>query len=56
MQDAIVRGILIGGSLGVAGTWFMDMDPMRAVGLGLIAGFLAGLTRYLLRRKRNGDR
>lgn len=55
MQDAIVRGILIGGSLGIVGTWFMDMDPIRAVGLGLIAGFLAGITRYLARRKRNGD-
>jgi hypothetical protein len=31
------------------------MDPIRAVGLGLIAGFLAGITRYLARRKRNGD-
>lgn len=55
MEDAIVRGILIGGSLGLIGTWFLDMDPIRAVGLGLIAGFLAGFTRYRMRRKRNGD-
>jgi hypothetical protein len=56
MQDAIVRGILTGGALGLIGTWFLDMDPMRAVGLGLIAGFLAGYTSYRMRRKRNGDR
>lgn len=55
MQEAMVRGILIGGALGLMGVWFLDIDPIRSVGLGLIAGFLAGFTRYRMRRRRDGD-
>lgn len=45
MGKFIVRGILIGGSLGVFAALLGVSDNMfRSVGLGMIAGFLAGLT------------
>lgn len=44
--DRIVRGILIGGALGAFAAIFGYTDSMfYAVGIGAIAGFLAGLTR-----------
>ncbi len=48
----IVRGILIGGSLGVfaALLGFSDSIP-RAFGVGMIGGFLAGITLERRRRK-----
>jgi hypothetical protein len=55
MLDLIVRSILIGGALGLIGTWFLDIDPLRAVGYGLMAGFLAGLTRHRLRSRRRDE-
>lgn len=49
--QALVRGILIGASLGiVAGLFFMD--GARALALGGICGAFAGLTHYKLREKR----
>lgn len=51
MKNFIIRGILIGGSLGVFGALagFSDSMP-RAFGVGMIAGALAGLTIGLRRR------
>lgn len=44
--DRIVRGILIGGALGAFAAMFGYTDSMfYAVGIGAVAGFLAGLTR-----------
>ncbi len=41
----LVRGILIGGSIGVFAVLFGFVDSLpRAFGLGLIGGALAGLT------------
>lgn len=56
MKNFIIRGILIGASLGVFGALagFSDSMP-RAFGVGMIAGALAGLTLGLRRRKRQGD-
>lgn len=53
MKDFIIRGILIGGSLGVflALAGFSDSMP-RAFGVGMIGGALAGLTMKLRQRKR----
>jgi len=51
MTDMLARGILIGGSIGALAGLF-GMDPARAMLLGLVAGFLAGLTRYKLQKKR----
>ncbi|NJB69035.1 hypothetical protein GGQ74_002729 [Desulfobaculum xiamenense] len=53
MKEAIFRGILIGGALGVIATFVLHMDPPRAFFLGAGGGLLAGLTRYLVTRKRN---
>ena len=51
MGNFVVRGILIGGSIGVFAALLGISDSMfRCVGLGMIAGFLAGLT--LSRRRK----
>lgn len=53
MDNLIVRGILIGGSLGVFAAIFGLSDNMfRALGFGMIAGALAGYTIQRIRRKR----
>lgn len=44
LSDYLVRGILIGGSLGVLAGVFNFMDMARGAGLGMIMGFIAGLT------------
>ena len=45
MGSAVTRGILIGGSFGVFAVLLGVSDNMlRSVGLGMVAGFLAGLT------------
>lgn len=52
MKNFIIRGILIGGSLGVilALAGYSDSLP-RAFGVGMVAGALAGLTLALRKRK-----
>lgn len=57
MKSFIIRGILIGGSLGVlaALAGFSDSLP-RAFGAGMIAGALAGLTVALRQRKKNEEK
>ncbi|MEI3478712.1 MAG: hypothetical protein V8Q84_05870 [Bilophila sp.] len=53
MRYFIIRGILIGGSLGVfyALAGFSDSLP-RAFGVGMIGGALAGLTLAIRQRKK----
>ncbi len=51
----ITRGILIGGSLGAFSALMGVSDSMfMAVGVGMIAGLLAGLTMQKLDNKRRG--
>jgi hypothetical protein len=51
--ERIARGILIGGALGAFSVVFGYMDNMfMAVGMGAGVGFLAGLTRALLDKRR----
>ena len=54
MKNYIVRGILIGGSMGVIGALagFSDSLP-RAFLVGMIAGILAGITLAVRARKKN---
>jgi H+/Cl- antiporter ClcA len=53
--EALARGIMIGGSVGVLGGLFF-LDFPRALALGLISGFFAALTRLRLKkRKKPGD-
>lgn len=53
MRDAIFRGILTGGALGVIATFAFNMDPPRAFFIGVFAGILAGATKYKIdQRKR----
>lgn len=53
-DNYIVRGILVGGSVGVFASLlgFSDSLP-RAFGVGMIGGFLAGITLYRIRSRRN---
>ena len=53
MRHFLLRGILIGGSMGVlyALAGFSDSLP-RAFGVGMIGGALAGLTLAIRQRKR----
>lgn len=55
MRHFLLRGILIGGSMGVlyALAGFSDSLP-RAFGVGMIGGALAGLTLAIRQRKRQG--
>lgn len=50
---AIARGILVGGSLGVIAA-LLDILPglFRGLGIGMIAGFFAGVTMLFLRSKK----
>ncbi len=51
----ITRGILIGGSLGAFSALMGVSESMfMAVGVGMMAGFLAGLTMQWLDKKRRG--
>ena len=51
--DRIVRGILIGGAIGALSTIFgLTENMFVSIGLGAIAGFLAGLTHAALDKKR----
>ena len=51
--DRISRGILIGGALGAFSHIFgVTGNLFIAVGIGAIAGFLAGLTRALFEKKK----
>lgn len=53
MSPYIVRGLLIGGSLGVFAALFGIVDNMpRGFGLGMIGGFLAGITMARLRKNK----
>ena len=53
MRHFLLRGILIGGSMGVlyALVGFSDSLP-KAFGVGMIGGALAGLTLAIRQRKR----
>lgn len=52
MKQAIFRGIMIGGALGIMATYILHWDPPRAFAGGIVAGFLAGVTRYFIDQKR----
>lgn len=51
----ITRGILIGGSLGALAVSFqmIEMSMFMGIGAGIVAGFLAGLTRTIINHLRN---
>ncbi len=46
-MDALVKGILVGGSVGVLGGIFF-LDMRRGFTLGLIAGFFAAVTKLAM--------
>lgn len=56
MGNYLVRGILIGGSLGVFAGLFGIVDMGRGAALGMIGGFFAGLTLEKKRSKASGKK
>jgi len=49
----ISRGILIGGSIGAFCVIMgLTTNYFFSIGYGMLAGFFAGITRYLLKRRR----
>ena len=50
-REAVMRGLLIGGSLGMIAGWF-GMAPARAICLGTACGLLAGLTKSFTDRRK----
>jgi hypothetical protein len=50
-KEALKRGLLIGGAVGVLGGLFF-MDIRRGLVLGLIGGFFAVLTRRALDKRK----
>ena len=50
-KQAVMRGIIMGGSIGLIAGWF-GMHPPRALLLGLVCGLLAGVTKALVDRKK----
>lgn len=52
MMDIIVKALIVGASVGLLLGLFGIVDPGRAVALGMIAGFLAGLTKAKLTKAR----
>ncbi|EFL49654.1 conserved hypothetical protein [Solidesulfovibrio fructosivorans JJ]] len=50
-MDALKRGLIIGGSIGVIGGLFF-MDIRRGLILGLVGGFFAVLTRRAIDKRR----
>ena len=49
----ISRGILIGGSLGALSVIMgFTTNYFFSIGYGMLAGFFAGLTRFLLKKRR----
>jgi hypothetical protein len=50
-KEALKRGLLIGGAVGVLGGLFF-MDMRRGLILGLIGGFLAVLTRRMIDKRK----
>ncbi|MFO7717797.1 MAG: hypothetical protein ACQESV_03395 [Thermodesulfobacteriota bacterium] len=47
----LLRGLLIGGAIGLMASWF-GYPPGRSLLMGFIAGFLAGLTRMAFEKRR----
>jgi hypothetical protein len=55
--DRLARGILIGGAVGALYVVFgYGSNMFLAVGAGALAGFLAGLTRAILDKRRKDDK
>lgn len=52
VTDALVRGILLGGSVGIVGGLVLSMDLSRALFLGMLCGVLGAVTSYARSRKK----
>ena len=55
--DYITRGILIGGAVGAIGALFgFSRSIFWGTGIGMIAGFMAGITLFKRAQKREAQR
>jgi len=51
-SHAVLRGVLVGGAIGMIASWF-GYEPVKAFFLGIISGIFAALTRIMADRMRN---
>lgn len=51
LGEAIMKGLLIGGSIGMMAGWFMP-EPTKPLILGFLCGILAGVTFWLREKNR----
>lgn len=52
ITDALVRGILLGGSVGVIAGLVLSLDLARALFLGMLCGVLGAITLHGRARKK----
>jgi uncharacterized membrane protein YeaQ/YmgE (transglycosylase-associated protein family) len=50
-SHAVMRGVIVGGSIGMIASWF-GYEPGKAFFLGIICGILAAFTRIMADRFR----
>lgn len=53
-SHAVLRGILVGGSIGMIASWF-GYEPVKAFFMGIICGLFAAGTRILADRIRKKE-
>ncbi len=51
LGEAVMKGLLIGGSLGMIAGWFLP-EPTKPLILGFLCGILAGVTFWMRERRR----
>ncbi|KUJ96858.1 MAG: hypothetical protein PWR24_65 [Desulfonauticus sp.] len=50
-SEVLFRAVIVGGSIGLIASWF-GFDPARALALGILSGFFAGLTKVIADKKK----
>lgn len=51
-SHAIMRGVIIGGSIGMIASWF-GYEPVKAFFMGIVSGIFAALTKIMADRLRD---
>lgn len=54
-SHAVMRGVIIGGSIGMIASWF-GYEPVKAFFMGIVCGIFAAGTRILADRVRNKEK
>ena len=51
-SHAVMRGVIVGGSIGMIASWF-GYEPVKAFFMGIVCGIFAAFTRIMADRLRN---